>query len=178
MESTASKTQQGSKRRPMEAILPAEGKSRASAVTLDDLGSFRDWYMTEPQLKVDIIRQGVSVDDVRRIASRMNVSTYKLVTMVHVPSSTLSRKGKAQEPLTPEQSERVLGLTALIGMVEEMVEDSGDPTGFDAPTWVSNWLEQRLPALGGRKPVEYLDTIVGQEMLCKLLRQAQGGVFA
>ncbi len=59
-----------------------------------------------------------------------------------------------------------------------MVEESGEKTGFSASAWLSSWLAGPLPALGGERPIEFLDTMEGQELVAKLLRQIQGGVYA
>lgn len=59
-----------------------------------------------------------------------------------------------------------------------MVDESGGTDDFDAAAWLSDWLEHPLPALGGRPPAEYLDTIAGQEVIRNLLLQMQGGSFA
>jgi hypothetical protein len=50
--------------------------------------------------------------------------------------------------------------------------------GFDASRWVGEWLERPLPALGGAKPAEYMDTMEGQELISRLLAQAQSGAYA
>jgi uncharacterized protein (DUF2384 family) len=63
----------------------------------------------------------------------------------------ISRKEKDASLLSKDESERVLGIETLIGMVQAMVEQSGDPAGFDAARWVSDWLSKPLPALGARR---------------------------
>ena len=75
--------------------------------------------------------------------------------------------------LHPEDIERRRALVLAV-----MVGDSGDSTGFDAARWVGDWLEQPIPALGGAKPADYMDTIEGQERVSRLLVQSQAGVFA
>jgi hypothetical protein len=54
----------------------------------------------------------------------------------------------------------------------------GTAEGFDASRWVGEWLERPLPALGGAKPAEYMDTMEGQELISRLLAQAQSGAYA
>ncbi|WP_293880590.1 MbcA/ParS/Xre antitoxin family protein, partial [Sphingomonas sp.] len=71
-----------------------------------------------------------------------------------------------------------LGLAELLGQVEAMVEESGSPEGFDAGAWLTNWLRRPVQALGGAKPIEYLDTIKGQMLVAKLLLQMQTGAYA
>ena len=73
---------------------------------------------------------------------------------------------------------RVIGLARLVGQVETMVRESGDPAGFDAARWVSAWLKQPNPALGGRRPIELMDTVTGQEVVSGLLTRMQSGAYA
>ena len=74
--------------------------------------------------------------------------------------------------------ERVVGLVKLVGQIEAMVEESGDPEGFDAPEWLSRWLREPLPALGGDRPINLLDTMEGQALVSRALAQMQSGAFA
>ena len=59
-----------------------------------------------------------------------------------------------------------------------MVEESGDPRGFNAAPWVARWLEEPLAALGGRKPRELMDTAEGQAVVSNMLARAQSGAYA
>ena len=66
----------------------------------------------------------------------------------------------------------------LVGQLEAMVEESGDPDSFDAPGWLSRWLREPLPALGGDKPINLLDTMEGQALISRALAQMQSGAYA
>jgi uncharacterized protein (DUF2384 family) len=50
--------------------------------------------------------------------------------------------------------------------------------GFDAARWLTHWMEEPIPALGGASPSEYMDTIEGQEMISRLLATMQTGAYA
>lgn len=69
-------------------------------------------------------------------------------------------------------------LVGLVGLVQSMVEESGEPEGFDAAQWLRRWIQIPVPALGGRTPADMLGTAAGQEEVARLLRQAQAGVYA
>ena len=69
-------------------------------------------------------------------------------------------------------------MARLVGQVQSMVNDSGDPRGFNAAEWVARWLEEPLAALGGQKPVELMDTTEGQTMVSNLLARIQSGTYA
>ena len=99
------------------------------------------------------------------------------VTIV-VVCMMLCRKAANNQPLSTEDSERVLGLAKLVGQLEDMVEESGETDGFDAPEWLSSWLRQPLPALGGVNPIDLLDTMEGQAVVSRALAQIQSGAFA
>lgn len=75
-------------------------------------------------------------------------------------------------------NETVPGIASLIGNVQQMVGESGDPTDFDAARWVADWMTRRLPALGGATPASYMDTVEGQKLIAELLAMAQSGAYA
>ena len=66
----------------------------------------------------------------------------------------------------------------LLAQVQAIVDRSGRAEGFDAEVWLDHWLQQPLPALGGRRPAEFLNTAQGQELLVSLIERMQGGGFA
>ena len=72
----------------------------------------------------------------------------------------------------------MLGIETLIDSVQAMVERSGDPAGFDAARWLSDWLSKPLPALAGATPASYMDTFEGQKMVGGLLAMSESGAYA
>ncbi|MEB2541752.1 MULTISPECIES: MbcA/ParS/Xre antitoxin family protein [Burkholderia] len=58
-----------------------------------------------------------------------------------------------------------------------MVEESGDPDGFDARAWLNDWLQSAIPALGGRKPVDYLHSPDGIALITQMLNGMQTGAY-
>ena len=93
-------------------------------------------------------------------------------------TATVNRKAARDEVLSVEESERVVGLAKLVGQLEAMVEESGAGEDFDAPTWLSRWLREPLPALNGAKPIDFLDTMEGQALVSRALAQIQSGAYA
>ncbi|CAE6788587.1 DUF2384 domain-containing protein [Paraburkholderia aspalathi] len=65
----------------------------------------------------------------------------------------------------------------LVVQVQTMVDDSGNPAGFDASGWTCTWLIQSNPALGGQRPVAYLATRDGRDRIANLLAMAQSGAY-
>ncbi len=66
----------------------------------------------------------------------------------------------------------------LLRQVERMLEECGGPAGFDARAWLTAWLDGPLPAYGGRKPIDYLGTAEGFDLVSRTLAQMQSGAFA
>ncbi|SFU46543.1 type II RES/Xre toxin-antitoxin system antitoxin [Pseudoduganella namucuonensis] len=153
----------------------AETAPRGStAVLFDRLEIFR----FDPQARIALIRQGIPASVVGRLSSSMGMSKELLLGSLGLSRATISRKEKDDTTLSKDESERVLGVASLIGKVQTMVEQSGDPDRFDAARWLADWLGQPLPALGGATPASYMDTFEGQKLVGELLSMSQSGAYA
>lgn len=49
---------------------------------------------------------------------------------------------------------------------------------FDASAWVRGWIAQPVPALGGRRPEEFIGSDEGQREIATLLARAQSGAYS
>ena len=96
------------------------------------------------------------------------------------PGVTAERPAKVKqgETLSSEESERIVGFAKLVGQLEAMIQDSGDPAHFDARAWMARWLTEPLPAFGGTRPADLMDTMKGQGMVAAALSQIQSGAYA
>jgi uncharacterized protein (DUF2384 family) len=79
--------------------------------------------------------------------------------------------------LSQDESERALGIARLIGLVEKIVGESGEPAGFDAARWTAAWLERPNNALGGKTPGDFMDTADGRALVAGLVAQMQSGAY-
>jgi putative toxin-antitoxin system antitoxin component (TIGR02293 family) len=139
---------------------------------------YRGVYEADPIARVMSIKQGVPAIVVDTVAREMKVPKERLLGTLGIARATLDRKAKDNKPLSPEESSRVMGLARLVGQVEAIVRESGNPEGFSAPEWVATWLAQPLPALGGHAPGELMDTAEGQQIVSNLLERARSGAYA
>lgn len=135
-------------------------------------------YHVDPQTRIALIREGVPASSVAELSMHMGISKDNLLTSLGLSRATINRKERSATPLSRDESERVLGVGMLIGMVQTMVQQSGNPTGFDAARWVAGWLANPVPALAGATPASYMDTIEGQRLVAELLARTQSGVYA
>jgi putative toxin-antitoxin system antitoxin component (TIGR02293 family) len=135
-------------------------------------------YRADPMELVTLVKRGVTAESVQALAKLMSISKERLADTLGLASATVNRKSRDQKPLSSDESSRVIGMARLVGQVQAMVEESGDPEGFDAASWVAQWLEQPLPALGGRRPAELMDTPEGQNLVSNLVARLQTGAYA
>lgn len=156
----------------MSGLIPQVHKGVRNRVFLGN--SFR---MPDMEF-IDSIEAGVDPQFIFLLASHMGTSNRSLQVYLDLHSTTIERKKSKAINLDLHQSERVAGLKRLIDQVQDMVEDSGDTTDFDPAEWLGRWIEKPMPALGGKKPADYLSTVSGQKMLSNLLSQMQSGAYA
>jgi putative toxin-antitoxin system antitoxin component (TIGR02293 family) len=137
-----------------------------------------DISRTDSKDLIAVIREGIPAASIADLSSRMGISKENLLNSLGLSRATISRKEREDLALSKDESERVLGVQSLIEQVQTMIEESGDPTGFDAARWVAEWLAKPLPALGGETPASYMDTFAGQKLVSELLSYSQSGAYA
>lgn len=135
-------------------------------------------YRSSPQARIEMIRSGVKAGDAKQMIGDLHFDQQALLRALNLKTATVNRKAARNEALSREESERVLGIASLVGQLQAIVEESGDPTGFDATRWLSQWLREPLAALGGEKPLSLLDTMEGQSLVADTLAKVQSGAFA
>ena len=129
--------------------------------------------------RVHLVKQGVPARSVQEMSAAMGLPREQLMRAVGLARSTVERKLAARGRLSEAESEKLVGLSRLIGQVDAMVRESGEaPVGFDAARWFAAWMGEPVAALGGLRPQQLLDTADGREALATLLLQMRSGVYA
>ena len=80
--------------------------------------------------------------------------------------------------MTSSDSDLSAQTARLVGQVQQIVEESGNPEGFDASLWVAQFIDAPHPALGGRRPADLMRTDEGFRMVSTLIAQMQSGAYA
>jgi putative toxin-antitoxin system antitoxin component (TIGR02293 family) len=132
-----------------------------------------------PMQLVDAEREGVAGQFFKDISKRMDIPAARMFIMLGVPKATAEKKVAAGEAIKGSGGRAALGLARLLGIVNEIVENSTaeEAKNFDAARWLGQWLERPQPALGGRKPADLLDTAAGLEVVARLLGSIQSGTY-
>ena len=128
--------------------------------------------------RVKLVKKGVPARYTGVLAAGMRMSKDKLYRTVGLSRATVDRKVRVNKRLNPDESERVMGIARLVGQAQSLVQESGGPADFDAARWLAEWLDSPLPALGGRRPGEFMDTAEGRALVSDLLAQQQSGAYA
>lgn len=140
--------------------------------------SFVEVFRAEPLTRVKLIRDGLPADFLDQLSRQMKIPKERLLPSLGIAQATVSRKVRESKPLSSDDSERALGMARLVGQVEALVQDSGEPKGFNAAEWVAQWLEEPLAALGGQRPADLMDTAEGQAIVSNVLARMQSGAYA
>lgn len=135
-------------------------------------------YRADPLTRIAWVRDGLPADVLPAMSVAMAVPRETLYATLGLARATVSRKLQAGQRLNPDESERVLGLLRLVGQTDALVAESGRPDGFDAARWVAKWLERPVPALGGVRPADLMDTGEGRALVANLLACMQSGAYA
>ena len=152
------------------AAVPLAG----STVSTDFLHAFQ----ADAMERVRIVKRGVPAGVIDTMAKRMGMPKEKLIVTLGLARATIDRKARDSKPLSPDEGSKVLGMARLVGQVQAMIEESGEAAGFDAAGWVAGWLDQPLPALGGQRPAELMDTAEGQGLVSQLVARMQSGAYS
>jgi putative toxin-antitoxin system antitoxin component (TIGR02293 family) len=131
-----------------------------------------------PIERIELVRNGVPAAAMGIIAADMGIAKDKLYTMLGLPRATIERKVRQQQRLNADEGERVIGIARLIGQVDQIVHESGNPEGFDSARWVATWLDRPLPALAGNRPATLMDTAEGRDLVARVIAQVQSGAYA
>ena len=151
------------------------------ALSLSEVSSasfYIDLYLASPTDRIGMIKAGINAIDAKRIVAELSVPQVTAFKALKLSIATVNRKAARDEALPQEEGERVLGMAKMIGQLQTMIAESGNPEGFDAADWISRWFETPVLALGGRRPVDLLDTMEGQALVSDTLARMQSGAYA
>ena len=97
-----------------------------------------------------------------------NLSWKEIGTLV-IPRRTFSHRKEKGEPLTAEESDRLVRLVRAVAKAKET---------FQNEEKASRWLKKENRALGGRTPLEVLKTESGARLVENVLGRVAHGVYS
>jgi putative toxin-antitoxin system antitoxin component (TIGR02293 family) len=179
------KPKQQERLRYSDAVKPAQAvqaRERQMSAYVSKSNGGRKYFETvfryDPLERVERVKAGVPAQTALAVANAMGISKDRLFQTLGLPRATIDRKLREGKTLSSDESSRVLGMARLVGQAQAIVEESGDPAGFNAAEWVAQWLARPVGALGGRTPGELMDTAEGQALVSNLLNRAVSGAYS
>ncbi|MSQ53438.1 MAG: DUF2384 domain-containing protein [Betaproteobacteria bacterium] len=160
---------------PQDPVLLALTKSPGAIGRPKDF--FAHLYKARPLDRVRTVKSGIVFHVLDVVAHEMGTRPNNLVATLGIGRSTIARKKQRGMRLGKDQSERLMGVATLIGQVQAMVNEQGNQADFDAAKWFQKWAEKPVPALGGQRPDELLDTMEGQQIVGNLLGAIRAGAY-
>lgn len=132
-----------------------------------------------PLERMQFEREGIAGSLLKAMATEMQIPTMRFYDMIGVPKATAEQKIARNQPIAGASGHAALGVARLLGMVSEMLAHSTAPDAenFDAAKWLGQWLERAQPALGGKKPADFLDTPTGFEVVSRTLGAIESGAY-
>ncbi len=158
--------------------LAGKGKSRRVLAPKPAKLSYISIYRASPLERIDMIRGGIPASVAKRIFAELPIGQGAGFKALNLSTATVNKKARLGEMLSPEQSERIVGFAKLVGQLEAMIQDGGDPANFNARAWLARWLTEPLPAFGGARPADLVDTMEGQGLVSAALAKVQSGAYA
>ena len=138
--------------------------SRETAVSGVSLGLRLDG----PAKVIGAIRQGLPVSAFTRLSENMGVNESSLADIAGIARRTLVRR-KSEGRFKPDESERVYRIGNLFDMAVRVMGDEHS---------ARQWFVTPKHALGGKSPLEYVDTEPGAREVEGMLGRLEYGVFS
>lgn len=113
--------------------------------------------------------EGLSYEALERVRRILDVPAARMAELLRISPRTLARR-KDSKRLEPEESDRLLRLSRLIGLALRLFE--GDVHG------TRRWLSTPHRSLGGDSPLDFAMTEVGAREVEKLIGRLEHGIVA
>lgn len=120
-----------------------------------------------PLEQIETIRQGVAAQVFDQIALALGVGKEALARKLNINAQTL-RKRKSRF-LSANEAEKSLRAARVFTMASEVLGSEGH---------AREWLNDQIPALGGKRPLDLLDTDVGAQEVTNLLNCIKWDLYA
>ncbi|WP_205510136.1 type II RES/Xre toxin-antitoxin system antitoxin [Longitalea arenae] len=146
--------------------LSAPAPAIAPRLHTESTGPFNFEALTS-QYKIGIIRNGITKKQLEAIKSETDLDYHTLSTLLSVSRTTLIKK-KGDDRFDQPTSERIMLLAELLSYGRDVLESK---ERFNA------WIKMPSLTLGGKAPLELLDTLYGIEEVKKELGRIEYGVY-
>ncbi|MBO9203978.1 MULTISPECIES: type II RES/Xre toxin-antitoxin system antitoxin [Niastella] len=117
--------------------------------------------------KIGIVKNGISKKQLEAIKSETDLDYNTLSVLLSVSRTTLIKK-KGEEKFDRSTSERIMYLAEVLDYGREVFENRDN---------FNRWIREPSWSLGGKAPLDMLDTLYGIEEVTKELGRIEYGVY-
>lgn len=117
---------------------------------------------------VEMIRKGLSKKSLDHLMNHFDVTATEMAKMLHTSDRTMRRFTDASV-LNPDHSERLIELAKVFAHGLEV---------FGSAPRLRKWFGSEVRSLGGRRPLDLLDTSLGISMVNDTLGRIEHGVIS
>ncbi len=118
---------------------------------------------------VEQIHHGFRVTVIEKLANELQLPQQTLLKVAKIAPATLTRRRKsASRLLSAEESDRIYRIAAAYGNTLQLFEGDADSA--------RRWLNEPAKALGGKSPLQFLDTEAGAGEVRDLIGRLEHGV--
>lgn len=140
----------------------------AGAFLASHRGGLRSPVPTTPIGFDQFLRDGVPASVVSTVRRFLGLTQEKTALLLHISSTTLTRRLKARQRFTGAEANAMYRVLGTLGVAMRVLKTDGN---------IVSWLTRGQPGLGGRKPIDLLDTDAGADAIVLLLEQIYHGII-
>jgi len=116
----------------------------------------------------ETVRRGLPYAALEAVMRRLGLSREQVAEALQLPERTLARR-KRERRLHPDESDRLFRLARIAAQATDVL---------GSPEKAATWLQRPNRALGGRVPLELLDTDPGSRQVEDVLGRIEHGVYS
>jgi putative toxin-antitoxin system antitoxin component (TIGR02293 family) len=136
---------------------------------LRTFGRRREKRQTPQDAVIALVRAGIPVRSLDRLAGQLRMPVAELQAIVGVPPATAARKRAARGTLKPELSDRLVRIANIFTIAREVLESEER---------AARWLREPNRAMRGSIPLRMLDTEIGAREVEQVLYRLEHGVYS
>lgn len=118
---------------------------------------------------VEKLEQGLPYAAFERLQKTLSLTAGEFAKVLGIPARTLARR-KVERRLTLEESDRLARVARAFAHAVDVYEGDAD--------LAAQWMRERIPVLGGKRPIDLLATEVGAVEVDRTLGQLEHGIVA
>jgi len=123
----------------------------------------------KPDDLAQLVREGLPATSLGVLAQKLGLGSTILSRKLGIPLRTLTRRLSKGSRLTAAESDRTVRLARVFAGAVEMIGDQDK---------AAEWLQTPNRALGGKRPLDQLDTDIGARAVEDILGRIAYGVYS